>query len=110
MSQPVSQPSFSRFDSVATRILLLLALVGTAVGSLVLPALDWARGRALTAVVDTGHGGTLQLDSAIPRPGVGVSWPGTARVRLEDPPGASGLGSSPPGQSSPSLWASSPSC
>ncbi len=79
--------AFSRADSVATRILLSLVFAGTALFALVLPVLAWLRGSALTRVVDTGLAGTVTISSATPRPGVEVTWPGTAQVRLADPSG-----------------------
>lgn len=79
--------TFSRADSAATRILLSLIFAGTALVALVLPALAWLRGSALTRVVDTGLAGTVTVSSATLRPGVELTWPGTAQVRLEDPSG-----------------------
>lgn len=76
--------TFDRWDYLGTRVVLgvvAVVVVGTGV---VVPVLQMLRGEPLTWQLETGTTDALVTDEVTAGPGVELTWPGTAAVRIED--------------------------
>lgn len=96
MSKP-SALAFDRQDFLGTRAVLgLIALAVTGFG-VIAPVIQWLRGEPLTWQVQTGKTDEVVTDQLAARPGVELTWPGTADVTIHDAGAGTWLASIVPG-------------
>ena len=89
--------TFDRWDFLGTRVVLVvIAVVVTGFG-VIAPVIRWLLGEPLQWQLQTGKTDGLVNDQVVARPGVELTWPGTADVTVDDAGAGTWLASIVPG-------------
>jgi len=79
-----SRLAFDRWDFLGTRLVLVSIAVAVTGFGVVAPFLQWFRGEPLTWQLQTGKTGDVVNDQVAARPGVELTWPGTADATIDN--------------------------
>ena len=89
--------TFDRWDFLGTRVVLgAIALAVTGFG-VIAPVIQWLRGEPLTWQLQTGVTEAVTTDQLVARPGVELTWLGTADVTIDDAAAGTWVASIVPG-------------
>ena len=79
----MSRLTFDRWDFLGTRVVLCIVALGAIGVGVIAPVVQWVRGEPLMWRLQTGTTDDVVTDQLVARPGVELTWPGTADVAID---------------------------